>query len=87
MLRKQQGLADLSLDELAERAGDASPGAPLAHAFEMEFMKRQTECHQEAAKASKETANATKQYAKYMLLSIIILALSSAATLILQLRT
>ncbi len=48
-IRKQQELADLSLDELAERGGDASPTAPLAHAIEMEFIKRQTESHQQAA--------------------------------------
>ena len=48
-----------------------------------EFMRRQTVAQQEAAQAAKETAIYTRQSARYMLVSVIILALSSLSTFVL----
>jgi hypothetical protein len=84
-IRRQQGLAGLTLDELADRAGDAEPGSVVGHAFEMEFLKRQTEYHRETGRAAIETAAATKRSSNYMLWAVIILAVSTVANVIIQL--
>ncbi len=52
-----------------------------------EFMRRQTVAQQAAAEAAKETAIYTRQNARYMLASVVVLALSSAGTFVLATLT
>jgi len=47
-----------------------------------EFMLRQTEFQKQASDAAKETALYTQRYTRYMLWSVVILAISVAANLV-----
>ena len=73
-------LATMSNEELATAIA-------LPHLIEQEFMCRQTVAQQEAAQAAKETAIYTQQSARYMLVSVIVLALSSVGTFVLAFMT
>ncbi|SRR6266567_3831312 len=87
----RQQLAELTLDELADRlAGDreGGPGTYLYNSAFAEFTRRQTVAQQEAAdaqkdaaRATKETARYTRQNACYLLASVIVLAVTSLASL------
>lgn len=70
-------LRDCSLDELAELMGGASAGGGPDQKVKAEFLKRQTS-------ARIETAIATKIYTKYMLWSVLVLAVSSLLGLAIQ---
>ena len=81
---KQQGLDKITLDELADYASDPQPGAVARGAAEAEFLKRQTEFYERAAKAAEATAASTGLYTKYMWWSVAILAASSVIGVIVQ---
>lgn len=70
------------LDQLSGRAGQ--PGSVNAHDVQLEFQRRQTLAQQEAAAAMIATADATKRNARYLLWSVVILAVSSVGSLILD---
>jgi hypothetical protein len=69
------------LEYVADRIADAQPGSQLAHMGQTEFLLRQTTAQIAASQATEETAVATKRYVRLMLASVIILALSSLASL------
>lgn len=52
-----------------------------------EFMRRQTVAQQEAAKSAETTAIYTRRNAHFMLVSVVVLALSSIGTFALNLLT
>jgi hypothetical protein len=70
-----------SLEYVADRTADAEPGSQVAHMGQTEFLLRQTAAQIAASTATEETAVATKKYVRLMLVSVIILALSSLASL------
>ncbi len=82
-------LAPMSLDALADFMSNMEPGSLSAHMAETELLRRQTEMQRdaanattEAAEAAKETARFTRDNARYMLWSVIVLAASSVASLL-----
>jgi hypothetical protein len=70
----RQGMAMLSLDALADQAA-SDPNGTVYHAAMVEFARR-------AAVAIQETAAATRRNARYMLWSVIVLTVASAANVI-----
>src|ERR1700730_10524082 len=81
-------LADLSLDDLADQLGINLPGWPPHAAAMAEFTRREALAHERvvraqetAANAAKATAEATRRSARYMLWSVIVLALASVLSL------
>jgi anti-sigma-K factor RskA len=70
-------LHDVSLEEVAQRmaAGQVNSQADLE--ARAEFLRRQT-------LAAQETADATKRYTKYMFWSVVVLAASAVATLVIE---
>lgn len=90
--RREQLLVPMSLDTLADHAAGATPGTPEWHMARVEFLRRQTVMQQDAAKATieaadaaKKTAEYTRKNARYMLWSVIVLAASSLAGLLVAL--
>ena len=77
--RREQLLAPMSLDALADFGSNAEPGSPNAHSVQMEFLRRQTESQlaadgaairaaaaaEEAAQAAVGSAEAAKETARY----------------------
>ncbi len=74
----------MSLDELANWTGDRQPGSAANGAGQAEFLKRQTQAAQEAAQATKDAADAGQRNARYMLWSVIALAVSATLSLAVQ---
>ena len=58
-IRKHQGLAAMTHDELAGYAADGQPGSVARGAAEAEFLKRQTESQERAVVAAEEMAAST----------------------------
>jgi len=71
---------------LIEKSNEALLDMPVV-GTELEFMRRQTVAQQEAGEAAKQTAVYTRKSARYMLASVIILALSSLGTFVLSMLT
>jgi hypothetical protein len=66
-------LTNMSLENLALYTGGGQPGSMHDQQGRAEFLRRQT-------LAIQETATATKNYTFYMMLSVVLLALSVMAT-------
>ncbi len=78
-----------SLEELATWRAKGTAGSEMAHDADTEFLLRQAQFQERqaiaaeaSALASQETARATAQYTKYMLWSVLVLAVSSFVTLV-----
>lgn len=88
MQSERQRLASMTLDQVADALADAPPESPRATAAIAEFMRRQTVAQREAAdaqicaaSAAEATAQHTRDNARYLLWSVIVLVVSSLATL------
>jgi hypothetical protein len=75
LAQQRQALAKLSLDDLADWMAGITMNSQNDQLVRAEFQRRQTV-------AAEDTAVFTQQNARYMLWSVIVLALSSIATLI-----
>ncbi len=75
-------LAGKSFEEVAEYMGGVTPGS--LNDQKAEFMLRQTEFQKDAAEAAKQTALYTRRYTRYMFWSVVILALSAVANLVIS---
>jgi hypothetical protein len=82
MDKDRQVLGGQSLDDLADRMASVTPGSPNDQAVRAEFLRRQTLAAIDEATAAQDTAKFTRNSARYMLWSVIVLALPSMATLI-----
>lgn len=71
----RQSLAELSLDDLTDKM--AEMGNSNIQTCQAEFLRRQTVLQAEATCATKDTADYTRRNARYMLWSVIVLAISS----------
>ena len=67
--RKQLG--QMSLDEVADFMGNVTAGSANDQAAKAEFLRRQT-------LAAQETASFTRKNARYLLASVIVIAITSA---------
>jgi len=74
-------LANLTLDDLADELGIAMSGSPPHTAAMAEFTRREALAQEATAAAAKETAEATRRSARYMLWSVIVLAVASVLSL------
>ena len=75
-------IANLSLDEVADWVSNITPDLINEMAGKAEFLLRQTRLQEKATDAAILTARFTRHSAIYMLLSVIVLAASSVATLV-----
>jgi hypothetical protein len=82
LAQQRQNLGKMSLDELADWMAGISMNSPNDQIVRAEFLRRQTEAAQESAEAATETADYTRNSARYMFWSVVVLAASSIATLI-----
>jgi hypothetical protein len=82
MTADRREVSELSLDELADWLADRSHGPQTDMIGTTEFLYRQTLLQKKATDATIETALYTRQNARYMLWSVVALALSSIATLL-----
>lgn len=82
--RREKELSDKPLETVANFMAGCGPGSENDHMAQAEFLLRQTKAQIEASEATKETAFYTKRYTRYMLWSVIILAVSAFGTLILD---
>ena len=71
----RKSLATKSLDELADWMAEQESSHPKV--AEAEFMRRQTLLQAESTQAEKDTAQFTRRSARYMLASVIVLAISA----------
>ena len=78
-------LAGKSLDEIADFMADVTQGSPNDQMARAEFLLRQTNLQKEVAKAAKETALYTRRYTRYMFWSVVMLAVSAIASLVVNL--
>jgi len=83
-LNPRRKLADLNLDDLADRLGAAQSGPETHTAAMAEFTRRGalaqervTPAQEAAATATKETAEATRQSARYIWWFVVVLAVAS----------
>jgi hypothetical protein len=76
-------IANLTLDEVADWVSNITPDSINEMAGKAEFMLRQIRLQEKATDAAIETARFTRHSAIYMLLSVLLLALSSVTTLVL----
>lgn len=76
LAQQRQALGKLSLDDLADWMAGVSMNTPNDQLARAEFLRRQT-------LAAEDTADFTRQNARYMLFSVFVLALSSIITLFL----
>jgi hypothetical protein len=74
-------IANLTLDEVADWVSNITPDSINEMAGKAEFLLRQTRLQEIATEAAVRTAKFTRQSAIYMLLTVIVLAASSIATL------
>jgi hypothetical protein len=82
LVNDRQRIGALSLDDLADHMASVGVGSQNDQVARAEFLRRQTLAAGEAAKAAEETAAYTRRNAHYILLSVVVLAVSSIATLI-----
>ena len=83
-IRKQHGLGQKTLDELADWSASLQPDSKAAHAGKTEFLKRQTEFYERMATAAEKTAQDTNRYTRFMFWSVVVLAASSFVNLLLH---
>ncbi len=76
-------IASLTLDEVADWVSNITPDSINEMAGKAEFLLRQTRLQETATDAAVRTAKFTRHSAIYMLMSVILLAASSVATLVL----
>jgi len=76
-------LSHLTLDQVADWISGITPDSLNEMAGRAEFMLRQTRLQEKATDAAIQTAKFTRKSAIYMLLSVLVLAASSIATLVL----
>jgi len=84
MVDRRANFEGKSLDQIADMMADTGSDSELAHGARTEFLLRQTQFQECAAKSAEDTAKHTARYARYMLLSVIILALSAFGSLLLD---
>ena len=82
--RRQEFLAGKSLSQVADTMAGSEPNSRHAHMARAEFLLRQTEYAERAAKAAEDTAKQTAQYTRYMLWSVLLLGLSVLISLVLD---
>jgi hypothetical protein len=80
--RREQLLGDLSDEALADYHATVGPGSQSEQEVQAEYMLRQMQMQREVADAAIETANYTRQSARYMRWSVIVLAVSALLTLV-----
>ena len=73
-------LAGKTPEEVADFMASVTPGSPNDQMAKSEFALIQTNYQKAAADAAVETAQHTQRYTRYMFWSVVILALSSAAS-------
>jgi hypothetical protein len=73
----RQDLGTKSDDEVADWMAGVGPGSPNEMTARAEFLRRQTALQREATQAAGDTATYTQRSARYMLWSVIVLAISS----------
>jgi hypothetical protein len=56
MVDRRKNFGGKSLEEVADMMADSDPASNLVHAAHAEFLLRQTQFHERAAKAAEETA-------------------------------
>jgi hypothetical protein len=90
MVSDREKLEKESLGAIADRMAEAEPTSRVHTMAMAEITRRQTiaqlkaaEAQVEAAGAAKETAEFTRQNARYLLWSVVVLATSSVLTLLL----
>jgi len=83
----RQSLGTKSDDEVADWMSDISPGSNNEMTARAEFLRRQTllqreatQAAKDAAQAAKDTAIYTKKNARYMLWSVVVLAVASVVS-------
>jgi hypothetical protein len=74
-------IANLTLDEVADWVSNITPDSINEMAGKAEFMLRQTRLQEKATEAAVQTAKFTRHSAIYMLLSVVMVAVSSLTTL------
>jgi hypothetical protein len=74
-------IANLTLDEVADWVSNITPDSINEMAGKAEFMLRQTRLQEKATDAAVQTAKFTRHSAIYMLLSVVMVAVSSLTTL------
>jgi hypothetical protein len=74
-------IANLTLDEVADWVSNITPDSINEMAGKAEFMLRQTRLQEKATDAAVQTAKSTRHSAIYMLLSVVMVAVSSLTTL------
>jgi hypothetical protein len=75
----------VDLPKIADAMAGAGQGSHMDQVAKAEFLLRQTQFLERQANAAEETALATKRYTKYMLWSVLVLAVSSLVTLLVTL--
>ena len=83
----EDGLQHKTLEQLAEEMSLCQPGAVSRGKYEAEITRRVTQAQIEAAEATKAAAFYSQRNAKYMKWSVIVLAVSSALSLLVQVGT
>ncbi len=82
--RREQLLGDMSAEALADYHSNVGPGSQAEQAVQAEYMLRQMQMQREVADAAIEAANYTRKSARYMLWSVIVLAMSALLTLVIS---
>lgn len=80
--RREQLLGDMSAEALADYHSHVGPGSQAEQEVQAEYMLRQMQMQREVADAAIEAANYTRQAARYMLWSVILLAVSALLTIV-----
>jgi hypothetical protein len=75
-------LADFSLDELADWMAENTAGSYMEVIARAEFLRRQALSQDAATEAARDTAKFTRESARYLLWSVVVLAISSMVTLV-----
>jgi hypothetical protein len=80
-------IAGKSLEEVADFMAGVGPGSPNDQVAKAEFLLRQTQSQEKASRAAQDTAEYTQRYTRYMLWSVVILAISAIGSLVVSLLT
>jgi len=75
-------LENVSLDELADRIAGAPAMSTFGEAARAELARRQLLLQVQATQAAKDTADYTRKSARYIFWSVVAIAVSSVATLV-----
>jgi hypothetical protein len=74
-------IANLTLDEVADWVSNITPDSINEMAGKAEFMLRQTRLQEKSTEAAVQTAKFTRHSSIYMLMSVVMVAISSLTTL------